>query len=94
MHCKYCDKCILRLDHHCFYLNNCIGKLNYVAYLVAIITGSIYFGCVSLSGWFCFAAYLNPTARTSFIGRGNMSYLQSYCLLNPYMYTSFADIWG
>ena len=29
LHCRYCDKCVLRLDHHCFYLNTCIGKRNY-----------------------------------------------------------------
>ncbi|KAI3650474.1 hypothetical protein MP228_003955 [Amoeboaphelidium protococcarum] len=27
IHCRYCDKCIPRMDHHCFFLNTCIGQV-------------------------------------------------------------------
>ncbi|KAI8909762.1 DHHC palmitoyltransferase-domain-containing protein [Gorgonomyces haynaldii] len=42
LHCKYCNKCIRRLDHHCFYVNNCIGYYNYRSYLVTMIGGCLY----------------------------------------------------
>ena len=40
-HCRYCNKCILRMDHHCFTLNKCIGKKNYLFFLKYIITAEL-----------------------------------------------------
>ena len=28
VHCKFCDNCVLELDHHCKFLGCCIGKRN------------------------------------------------------------------
>jgi len=36
-HCRICDKCFARFDHHCGWMNNCIGEKNtryFVAFLV------------------------------------------------------------
>lgn len=32
-HCRRCDICIYRMNHHCFWLNNCIGQFNGKIYL-------------------------------------------------------------
>ena len=35
-HCRYCDKCVERLDHHCKWLNTCVGSKNYMHFLSVI----------------------------------------------------------
>ncbi|CRK86982.1 CLUMA_CG000795, isoform A [Clunio marinus] len=28
-HCRKCDRCVAKMDHHCVYLNNCVGHGNH-----------------------------------------------------------------
>ncbi|CEF60429.1 Zinc finger, DHHC-type, palmitoyltransferase domain and Ankyrin repeat and Ankyrin repeat-containing domain-containing protein [Strongyloides ratti] len=51
-HCKFCDKCILRFDHHCPWIGNCVGANNHFHFLIYLLSLIIelliiIYGCVT-----------------------------------------------
>lgn len=55
-HCRYCDRCILRMDHHCPWLGNCIGFENHKYYFLLLFYYSFYNFYTSIN---CYLADLN-----------------------------------
>ncbi|KAJ3254961.1 hypothetical protein HDU77_003875 [Chytriomyces hyalinus] len=67
LHCRYCDKCIPRLDHHCFYVNNCIGRRNYGLYISSLISIFLYSSAQAATSVISFvAAAQNPSKVGAF----------------------------
>eukprot|EP00466_Bigelowiella_natans_P007469 jgi/Bigna1/90839/estExt_fgenesh1_pg.C_800113 len=47
-HCKFCGRCISKMDHHCVFLNNCIGMRNHKIFMQYLIVTLIATG---MSTW-------------------------------------------
>ncbi|ORX54748.1 ankyrin [Piromyces finnis] len=37
-HCKICNKCVCRFDHHCTFINNCVGAGNHKTFIYLLIS--------------------------------------------------------
>lgn len=53
-HCRICDHCVARFDHHCVWVNSCVGGNNYFSFLVFLLTTALF----CLYGAYVFALVL------------------------------------
>ncbi len=47
-HCKTCQTCVLRMDHHCPFLNNCLGYRNHGVFICFLLSVDV---CVGYIFW-------------------------------------------
>lgn len=40
-HCRVCDRCTLKMDHHCPWINNCVGHKNHKYFLLFLIYATV-----------------------------------------------------
>ena len=62
-HCRVCDRCVLRHDHHCPWIGNCVGFGNHRYFLQFIFYATLDTGLVGAS---CAGFYLRSDNYNSF----------------------------
>jgi len=75
-HCRVCDRCVLKMDHHCIFLAQCIGLFNYkyfclfvvyailacCFYVAFSIPASAFLGSSSIMTWYHLQAILTAAS--------------------------------
>ncbi|XP_013404609.1 palmitoyltransferase ZDHHC3 [Lingula anatina] len=65
-HCRICQRCIKRMDHHCPWINNCVGEYNqkfFIQFLVYVGISSCYALSLTVGSWIIDPQGTSPRTR-------------------------------
>merc|ERR1711934_555371 len=75
-HCRICQRCVLKMDHHCPWINNCVGFYNYKYFYLFILYALLILFWVSATS---FLNFLRSVASDDVLEVGSFSFLIVFC---------------
>merc|ERR1711934_586668 len=75
-HCRICQRCVLKMDHHCPWINNCVGYYNYKYFYLFILYALLILFWVSSTS---FLNFLRSVASDDVLEVGSFSFLIVFC---------------
>lgn len=66
-HCKDCDNCVMRFDHHCPWLGGCVGKRNYIFFYFYLLFLNLNNFFILFASAFCVFDKFKEEEKTSII---------------------------
>eukprot|EP00929_Paragymnodinium_shiwhaense_P108109 TRINITY_DN74436_c0_g1_i1.p1 TRINITY_DN74436_c0_g1~~TRINITY_DN74436_c0_g1_i1.p1 ORF type:complete len:410 (+),score=72.40 TRINITY_DN74436_c0_g1_i1:92-1321(+) len=67
-HCRDCDNCVMRFDHHCPFVNNCVGQRNY-HFFFGFVSSVLVLAMLVLPALFAFFGAVDIEASLQFMGK-------------------------
>ena len=64
-HCRQCEQCVLKMDHHCNWIANCVGFFNYKYFLCMLIYSVLCIGIIIGSFWETVIVVLNDERNSA-----------------------------
>lgn len=80
-HCRKCNRCVMKMDHHCPWINNCCGHKNHAKFTFFLLAAVC--GCIHASILLCIGIYRAFHVNWYFLygDRRNIVYLSLYPLI-------------
>jgi len=77
-HCRICQRCVLKMDHHCPWINNCVGYYNYKFFYLFITYALLILFWVSATS---FINFIRSVASPDVLEPGSDSFMIVFCWL-------------